>query len=148
MKKQIRYLNTDLDLTAPFDLKPLAKAFAKSKVVALDVSEHSDGTWTAVFEANAEFSSAEPTIVALLEAIESFDSKARQIWSSCALRELNIGYDCGDEPRYFSNQLSVSTLFRMASLNIGLVVTLYPSHLQDTQSQKAASKPKTKAKLQ
>jgi hypothetical protein len=65
--------------------------------------------------------------MALLTAIEALDPKSRIQWDACVIREFNIGYDCGDEPRAFSHGLTASTLARVAALSISLRITLYPA---------------------
>ena len=127
MKREIHYLNTDLDLVAPFDLGPLAQAISARGAFTLQVSARDDASWCATIEADADFQSPEPTIVALLAAIEELDAEARRSWAACTHREFNIGYDCGDEPWAFTNEMSSATISRMAALNVSLRITLYPA---------------------
>ena len=125
MKQTIKYLNTDLDLIAPFDLDSLAQALAPLGVFALHVSAGEDLTWYACFECEEGFSYPEPNIASSLTAVESLDPESRRIWNACTKREFNIGYDCGDEPWAFNNEITVGTMSRMAALNISLRITLY-----------------------
>lgn len=127
MKRKIHYLNTDLDLVAPFDLEPLAQAISARGTFVLQVSARNDASWGATIEAEADFLSPEPTIVALLAAIEGLDAEARHSWAACTRREFNIGYDCGDEPWAFTNELTTATISRMSALNVSLRITLYPA---------------------
>ncbi len=127
MKRKTQYLNTDLDLVAPFDLEPLAQAISARGGFTLQVSARDNASWCATLEAEADFLSPEPTIVALLAAIEGLETDARRSWTSCTHREFNIGYDCGDEPWAFTNELTAATISRMAALNVSLRITLYPA---------------------
>jgi len=100
-----RYLNTDLDLEAPFDLAPLASALCECDLFALHVTTTGPNKWSATFESSSEFTSADANLTELLSAVESLDWSARHAWSACTKREFNIGYEGGDEP------LSVSVPF-------------------------------------
>jgi hypothetical protein len=134
VKRQIHYLNTDLDLIAEQDLNDLAAALDAQGVFPLHVDQREGGRWHATFETGEQFTQPEANIVALLTAIESLDSPARAVWSGCSSREFNIGYDCGDEPWAFNQQLTPGTLARMAALGISLRITLYPAEGIASQS--------------
>ena len=122
----ICYLNTDLDLTAPRDLTPLAAALKIHGVRALHVTAGDDGLWYAIFETDEQFQEPEPNIAAMLTAIESLSESALDDWRSCTCREFNIGYDCGSEPWAFNQGLSADTLRRTAAAATSLRITLYP----------------------
>jgi len=127
LKPKIEYLNTDLDLAARYDLTSLTEALSERGAFLLDpCTEQDDGTWDATLETEESFSSPQPNVDALLDAIETLDSDSRQDWDGCTLREFNIGYDCGDEPWAFNNELNFQTLSRMAALRISLRITIYP----------------------
>jgi hypothetical protein len=126
---KIRYLNTDLDLICGSDLTPLADALNAKGVFPLDVSQFEDGLWYSRHEVSEDVEPDEPesTIRVLLDAIEAIDGKARQLWDACGTRELNIGFDCGDEPWVFNAGLTSVTLQRMAAVGTSLRITLYPN---------------------
>ena len=127
MKRETRYLNTDLDLVSAHRLEALAAAFDSRGVFPLHVDQRDDGRWYATLETREQFDQPEPNIAALLDAIETFDPPARELWRACDARELNIGYDCGDEPWAFNHGLTAATLARIAALDISLRITLYPA---------------------
>lgn len=122
---EIRYCNTDLDLTARFDLTPLSDAFAALDVFSLGIHQHEPGIWSASFETGA-FGDPEPNIAALLDAIELLDPDSRGLWAQCSTREFNLGYECGDTPWPFQQGVSSNILARMAKLGLSFRITLYP----------------------
>ena len=73
MKREIHYLNTDLDLVSPSDLTPLAQALTARGLVALHIEEREDGCWSATFETEEQFREPDPNIAAMLGIIESLD---------------------------------------------------------------------------
>lgn len=129
MPQPIRYLNTDLDLISPQDLTPLVAAFKTAGVYALHCDyEATDSNWHATFESETSMSEEpERDLAILLAAIESLSPPLRDQWLACTLKELNIGYDCGDEPWAFNNALSAQTLQRLANAGASLRITLYPA---------------------
>jgi hypothetical protein len=125
MKHEIRYITTDLDLRASFELAPLASALEKQGLWAYP-SGPWQGLWSATIGAGESFPEPDPYIAAMLTAIERLDEPARKLWDACTTREFNIGYDCGDTPRAFHQELSSATLARMAQVGASLVITIYP----------------------
>lgn len=120
----IRYVNTDLDLVAAFDLEPLALALDARGVWPLSVTRGQDGLWYALFQARNSYGVSETTIAAMLDAVESLSDNDRDSWTRCNLREFVIGYDCVVEPCAYTDRFSSHTLARIAatgaSLRIGL----------------------------
>lgn len=123
---QFSYLNTDLDLSAEFDLDPLAAALESLRVFPLHVTQGEDGAWYSTFELLGQEADPETTIVKLLDAIEALDETAQDLWSKCSFREFNIGYEGGQEPGVFSTGLDSDLLARIALLGASLRVTVYP----------------------
>ncbi len=125
---QFRYLNTDLVLNAPYDLTPLTIALDGLGVFTMSVVQYDDGNCHTSHEIKSEVHpyESETTILLLLDAIEALDGEAKELWDKCATRELNIGYDCGDEPWAFNQGWANSTLRRIASVGASLRITLYP----------------------
>ncbi len=129
MDGKIQYLNTDLDLVALQDPTPLTDALAERRVRALHPpSQGNDQRWYCILEIIADDNHEEPetTIQVMLDAIESLDAVAAELWARCAIREFNIGYDCGDDPWAFNQGLSNQTLARIAAVKATLRITIYP----------------------
>jgi hypothetical protein len=124
--RSIQYLNTDLELISTRELTSLAKGLTRRGMFALRVDQEPDGLWSAWFETNDEFENPESTICAMLETIESLPAAAGAVWKACRTREFNIGYDCGDKPWPFNNQITSNTLKRVAKAGASIRITIYP----------------------
>ena len=136
MKHEIRYLTTDLELRALFDLAPLADQLVQLGLLSYYVGPWKDGPWSARFASAESFSEPNSAIAAMLTAIESVDESARSVWAVCTSRDFNIGFDCGDEPWAFTQQLSPATLARVADVGAGIMITIYP--ILETEAVEAA----------
>ena len=126
MGNTIRYLNTDLELEASYDLTPLAVAFAAQGIFSLNVTQVDQGQWHARFETDRDHDEPETNIAFMIAAIESLPEPLQKMWSGCTMREFDIGYDCGDEPCAFDQGLSCHLLERIAKVGASLRITLYP----------------------
>ncbi|MCA9408377.1 MAG: hypothetical protein H6755_05875 [Candidatus Omnitrophica bacterium] len=129
MNKKIEYLNTDLDLQAFDKYDELVKKIEKLGLQKLTYDQRENG-WFSTFERCVfaeDKEEPETTISIILNVIESNDIHLTEEWKKCSLRELNIGYECGDEPWEYNHGLTVDTLKRMANLNISLRMTIYPN---------------------
>ena len=124
-----RYLNTNLDLEAAFDLNPLTAVLEAKEIYPLHVTQKEDGCWVATLErvtfANNPSDLAETTISNMLNVIEALQGETLDLWSGCSIREFNIGYECGDTPFCFHHGLTNGTLLRVARAGAGLRITLY-----------------------
>lgn len=125
MKHEIHYITTDLDLRAPVDLAPLTDALNHQGLAAYPHGPRKDGSWSAIINAAKGFQEPDQDIAATLTAIEALDESSRSLWVACSSRDFDIGYDCGDNPRAFYQQLSAATIARMAAAGAGLVITIY-----------------------
>lgn len=131
---QIRYLNTDLCLVSAENLTPLTDELTARGVRPLgDVPSESSGCWYANLEIGECLDTPENTICVMLDALEAIGADAKQLWAACSKREFNIGYDCGDEPWAFNNELCSATVKRIASLNASIVITIYPYRAEPTE---------------
>ena len=138
MTRETHYLNTDLDITAPHDLTPLADALAQRGLYPLHVLQQRDGSWSSRFETEEGFREPDSNIAAMLTAIESLEEPARSLWANCTLREFDMGYDCGEAPNAYRQPLTATTIARIAAVGASVVITLYPQ--VDTESIEAAVK--------
>lgn len=139
--KEIRYINTDLDVWTTRDIRPLVKALTVRGVHCLHPDLAADDYRFAVFETDEQFSEPEETIRTMLSAIESLRGVARGVWKGSTTREFNLGYDCGDRPWSFQNGLSNEVLSRMAAASATFKLTLYPPRpLRRTRSAKKANR--------
>ena len=119
------YLNTDLDLSAEFDLQPLANSLENKGLMVLTVHAVEDA-YFAAFEAGEAFGTLESNVTEMLDAIEGLDDDAKVQWAACSSREFNIGYERSDEPVTFEHGLSQTSIARLAAAQASLRITLYP----------------------
>ncbi len=122
---QFRHLNTDLVLKSDGDLTALSATFTARGLHELYLTRGDDGRWYASFEADLVPREPETVIALLLDAVESLPPPLRTVWDGCSLRELDMGYDCGEEPWAFNQGLSAGLLRRIAAAGASLRVTLY-----------------------
>jgi hypothetical protein len=130
----IRYLNTDLDLGGPNDLRTLTTAFESRGIVSLHSARGDDGLWRATFETATQYEEPARTIADLLAAIETLLPLIATEWWGCTLREFNVGYDCGRGPWAFTQGLSNTLLRRMADAGVGLRITIYPEGREQAEN--------------
>lgn len=141
----IRYLNTDLDLRSEEDLTPLATLFTSCGLWQNHLIQEEDGNWFAIFEAGCCGAEPEQTITMLLDVIEALAPEYKAIWSRCTVKEFNLGYQCGTEPRPFTQGVSSEVVARMAAVNASLRITLYSDYAQ-LAKQATALEPKERDK--
>lgn len=130
----VRYLNTDLLLTAPVDLASLVSALTAEhlpdpQIICLSVGYREGIGYQAhveAFDLAGNYPTPENTIRALLDAIEQLSGSLRSVWEACCRKTVDIGYQSGFTPRHVIHHLSLQTLARMQSLGIDLSVTVYP----------------------
>jgi hypothetical protein len=127
MPRSIQYRNTDLELFSQQNLTDFAATLTTKGFFPLYVADVGDGRWLATFETEESFEDPESNIVAMLAVIERLDSESRELWFACTKRDLDIGYECGDEPHLFHQALTAATLARIAALSLSLRITLYPA---------------------
>ena len=120
-----RYITTDLELLAPYDLAPLAEVLEGLGFWAMQTGQRDEGGWSARLGEVINNADPEATISAMLEAIETLHGEAEALWSGCNLREFEVGFNCGISPFCFHAGLTQGTLSRLARIGAGLRVTLY-----------------------
>ena len=125
------YINTDFELLSEHDLSPLIKAFGEGIIVLnYDREKNLNCLCLEMNDIDEEcFSSAEETISRFCDLVESFPQKAKQIWESCTSRIADIGYQSGQQhPRgFYSSPLNAKTIQRLATLHMGVTITIYPT---------------------
>lgn len=125
-----RYCNIDLDLASAQPLDTLTTALENAELHRINEWKDDAGHEYQGWEVNGllDFEGPAPAIELLLAAIEGLSENARAIWNACESRAFDIGYNCGEEPWGFHQEVPVELLARMAALNISLRLTLYPEH--------------------
>ena len=126
MKHEITYRTTDLEILGTFDLTPIADQMVQQGLVSYHIEPWQGGSSFARFNSARSFSNPDSDIAEMLTAIEALDQHAKSLWSTCNERNFDIAYDCGDGPWAFNQQLLPSTLARIATVQAGIVITIYP----------------------
>jgi len=132
-EKTVRYINTDLVLTAPVDLTSLAevispKSESTAPITRLHVGYIDGIGYQATFEAfdqYGNFKTPEESINCLLNCIEQLPVALQSLWQACSKKTLDIGYSSGVSPRYVINPISIHTLASMQSLGVDISITIY-----------------------
>ncbi|MGC1309782.1 MAG: hypothetical protein WA885_21365 [Phormidesmis sp.] len=131
MSNIIRYINTDLELVSAQDLADFATVLESKGLLALHVTCCEDKLWRAAFETAVDRPEPEAAITQLIEVIESLSEPAQTIWHRCVNRSFDIGYECGQQPPSYKQEISSDLLGRIASVGAALRITLYPTVNED-----------------
>jgi hypothetical protein len=129
MKLETRYITTDIFLSAAHDLTRLAEALDHRGLITYHVVQHDKGLWFARLRAGESYLEPDENIAAMLTAVEALEEPFWSMWVACKVRDFEIGYDCGQEPREFNQHLSTVTLARIAAVSASVMITLYPAIL-------------------
>lgn len=128
-KSKISYLNTDLEIKSnqPFDL--LRRFFHTKGMFELryDVAKVKRiSTWTAWFEVERDYKTPEKTIQSFIKILNGLGPAERKEWDKAKTKIFNIGYECGEEPWAFCNELSKDLLHEISKYGAGITITIYP----------------------
>ncbi|MFH5803845.1 hypothetical protein [Alienimonas sp. DA493] len=131
MTVRTSYIQTDLDLYAAFDLRPLVEELERLGLTALNSDDlGGDGSWKAILEADGEEEETptDPNVPCgrMLAAISALPPRFREDWRRCDRRVFNLGFDCGEEPWPYTVGLSPEVTRGLASVGGELEFTLYP----------------------
>jgi hypothetical protein len=132
-ESDVYYINTDLMLTAPVDLAPLAQAMASAhlcdcSISCLHDSQADDGVYHSVFEAygpQGSYGTPEESINVLLGAVEQLPQALKPLWQACTRKTMDIGLRSDALTHSLTYPLRFGTLARMHLLGIDLAITVY-----------------------
>ena len=127
----IRYLNTDLDLVSSSDLTALNAALEARGLLSLHLAQTTGNQWRASFETQTEYAEPDANIAGFCKVLEGLEGSLADDLRTCALREFNIGYECGPEPHSFGGAVSLATLRRIVEAGATLRITLYRPEKND-----------------
>ena len=120
------YINTDLILVSSADISALAATLEHAGLYRLECQFfESTGLWHATFASDEQFSEPEQSLLRLLGVIEPLMAQIREVWDGCSERNMDVGFECGDEPFDFHKAISNSTIGRVAATGAALNITLY-----------------------
>jgi|GEM_PF-901681 len=115
------FLNLDLDIDSPDDLRPLVLALGPSAYSL----ERPDGR--ASFELNRPVAplSPEPLILDFVRLVADLPPAARSVWDRASRRVFDIGFQSGVLPPQETHRLAPETLSAIAAIGAELAVTIY-----------------------
>lgn len=120
------FLNVDLDLDSPDDLRPLVAALAPNAYSL----ERPEGR--ATFELNQPASplSPESLILEFVRVIGDLPLAARSLWDAASRRVFDIGFQSGDLPLQETHRFAPETLSAIAAIGAELAITIYATDLE------------------
>ena len=123
------YQQTDLDLHAAFDLRPLCDGLVERGMWLCHCTEVRPGWWQAILERDPEDGNTpeapETSLRLLLEAIEALPPDLRAAWDRCELRAFDMGFNARLRPFSWQTPLSAETVRRAAAVGASFGVTIY-----------------------
>jgi hypothetical protein len=131
---ETRYINTDLYLTARFDLLPILNCLLEMDFKG---QVHLIGGGLYCLNCSGRSgASADINIRHILQALRSFDDCALGLLERCETREVNLGYDCGCRPSSFLDVISLDSLTGLQNFGLAVCITLYGSGEESTKRMK------------
>ncbi len=121
-----RYLTTDLNLYASFDLTPLTQAFEKVGLSCVSDSVlRPDGRWRAAISCHVYNPTPDRAAKFFLKYIRRLDDEGRRLWQACSLREFDLGFEF--EEGNFSDEFQIGTdlLQQMIEEGVSVQITIY-----------------------
>jgi hypothetical protein len=136
----MKFLNVDLEITAPESLQPIVDHLGES-VSVLYHDNHDEDEYLLVLELNPEPAekAVETTIAALCTLIETLPEAAKYHWQNATTRIFDIGYEAERESERSIVDVSPAALVRIANLNATLRTTIY--HESDDHESVAIAAP-------
>ncbi len=121
---KIHFINVDLEIESHESLQSIADSFGQ------DVTVLGCGNWGnhfhAAFEAEGTGSDPDSIINFFCMLVESLDETGRTVWDRAFLKEFNIGYESGLEPRSFESSLRSQTISKIHAIGASIKITIYP----------------------
>ena len=123
-----RHVQTDLDLHAGFDLRPLCAGLVARGADLLHCTEVRPQTWLAVLEHDGGGETPdrpEASFRHLLDSVEALPPELRSHWERCDRRVFDVAFDGGSDPFCWQTPLSAEIVRRLAAAGGELGITLY-----------------------
>ncbi len=131
-----RFLNTDVNLKARFDLKPLCNELEKLGFHSTGDPIRRGSEWTAVLEHDYSCKQGEPAKLTehILRSVESLEGEFREIWNRCLSRSFDMGFDFDGETFSSTFVVKPEHLERISAAGMSLMVTMYRNSEEDRQN--------------
>lgn len=123
---EVQYLNTDLEIESASDLSKIVDEFGEEVLVL----HHGEirGYQHASFEIGGSSlsTSADDIINSFCALVDVLSKEAREVWDGCCSRVFDIGFESGISTPYFRSEIRAGTIERVAKIDAGIVITIYP----------------------
>ncbi|MFH1778268.1 MAG: hypothetical protein ABH952_12060 [Candidatus Omnitrophota bacterium] len=124
--KKIEYLNTDLNIKSAKPFKKLNTFLTGKKLLSLHYGKVKGEWWGTYAICNPQYKTPKKTIEIFLKELSQMGETIRKQWDQCNLKEFDIGYECGQKPGAFNNEIPKDILGKLIELDIGIRITIYP----------------------
>jgi hypothetical protein len=127
------FLNVDVELTSPRELKTLAREVEKWILY----SGRTNNGWLLTFETNSYAGKSTPdgVIAKLCKLIENLSHSAQREWRAAKSRVFDIGFECSEAEKtktvVVRSSISEDSLRRISALGAKLDITCY-RHFDET----------------
>ncbi len=123
---KIKYLNTDLYLESPKSFKKLNDFLNKKDFWALYYGKTNDKWWGSYETCNRPCKTPKKTIEIFLKKLSCMDKTIQKQWDQCNSKKFDIGYECGQKPWAFNDEIPNNIIKKLTELNLGIRITIYP----------------------
>lgn len=127
-KIKIKYLNADLLLKSTKSFNELSKFLTSNGAFALHYGKENKKEWLGSFELEKECKKPKVTINSFLEILSKMDENSKKQWARCSKKEIDIGYECGEEPWAYNDEIPKSIIKKLSEFDIGIRITIYPEN--------------------
>ena len=121
---ETRFLNVDVDVWSPSDLRPLVLALGRK--IHVHYAGEERGEYSTHFSlASAYFRNADTRVRRLVALVETLPSPARRLWDRARMRDFNLGIQAGFAPFSHEIALDATTVALVARVRGRIVITTY-----------------------
>ena len=127
MGQDVHFANVEFELESDLSLKPLLDEIS-DKISLHYYDRLENGIDFASFDLRESGygQNIEVTVSAFCDLIEDLSPLAKEVWSQCVKRELDIGFEGGDSKFIFEGRIENKTLARVAEIGASVEITIYP----------------------
>jgi len=116
----LRFINVDLDVESPEELRPLIEAMEPQAYLL----ERPPGR--ASFELNEGAPNGpEVAILEFIRIVKALPPAARKVWDGASKRVFDIGMQSGRHPFRVSHNIGIETLREAADIGSDITITMY-----------------------
>lgn len=125
MTRKSRFISVEIAIRTNLDSDAWVKWF-EAQDHYVDKHAWDDPKWYIYF-APTQWKDANTTIKNLCEMIKNLPDEVREAWERAEHREFYAGYEIGDEPHCFAENIELETLEACIALGASIGYALYPA---------------------